>query len=436
MLQHDNKNQSIFLKMVLSVSLFIIAVYWAWWFCSPKPVITSKAGNISQGTLSYINFVFYSDKSHMQMLEDLKEDMAIGYLADGLGLREDPYYSKFLAISLRSRIQRAAIEWLKYKNKTMDIDIDIVFKQYGIESDPQQATKLIQSCIQREKHGFRLKCQDVIVGQIQNKPLHLTMIKMLMTPEEWYQFISFLPTPMENAYTSYLTRFLYYIVHKDLIEYFSPVIKELKQMDHDQVARRYISVKYGMAQEGVYPSHRLNLDFPDTVLFNHFFAIKHRFLPVQTVQVQYSVFESMDIAKMVYNKLKNGENLISLAKQYAINDLFVQTAYPHRLSGYGVNGMSSNPDQRAIIDNYLLDAARKNILLPQPHKLDQGVLVAQLSQLERQQRELKYREYQFAVKRDLTLKTLKEKFRIDVEDATNAIQWKQINHDFDLVTPY
>ena len=435
MLQHEKKNKSIFLKIIFILCLFMIAVYWAWWFCSSKPVITSQAGNLSQGTLSYIYFVLYSDKTQNQMFQDLKENMAIGYLADGLGLCDDPYYSKFFAISQRSRRQRAAIEWLRYKNKSIDIDLNIVFNQYGIESDPQQATKLIQSCIQREKHGFRLKCQDVIIGQINNKPLSLSMIKFLMTPEEWYQFLSFLPTPMENAYKSYLTRFLYHVVHKELIEYFAPVLKELQQMDHDQVASRYISVKYGMAQEGIYPSKRLTLDFPDTVLFNHFFAIKDRFLPVQAVQVQYSVFESMDIAEMVYNKLNNGENLIALAKQYAINDHFVQTSYPHRLYGYGVQGMSSNPEQRAIIDNYLLDAARKNILLPKPHKLDQGVLVAQLSHLERQQRELKYREYQFAVRRDLTLKTLKEKFRIDVEDAANAIQWKQINNDIDLVRP-
>jgi hypothetical protein len=169
----------------------------------------------------------------------------------------------------------------------------------------------------------------------------------------------------------------------------------------------------------------LNLDFPQTILFNHFFAIKHRFLPVQTVQVQYSVFETMDIAEMVYKKLHKGEDFIGLAKQYAINDHFVQTAYPHNLSGYGVNGMPSTPEQRAIIDNYLLDAATKNILLPKPHPLDRGVLVAQLSDLKRQQRQLTFRNYQFAVKRDLTLITLKKKYRIDIEDVINEIQWQR-----------
>jgi hypothetical protein len=304
----------------------------------------------------------------------------------------------------------------------------LTFKEFDIDSDPHKATESIQSCIQREKHGFRLKCHDVVLGRIKNASLKLSMIKPLLTPDEWQQFLAFLPLPMENAYKSYLKRFLYHVVHQEMVEFFSPALEELEQVDHDQVANRYISVKYGMTHEGIYPTRRLSLDFPDTVLFNHFFAIKHRFLPVQTVQVQYSVFETMDMAEMVYKKLHEGESLVSLAKLYAINDHFIQTAYPHKLSGYGVNGMPSHPEQRAIIDNYLLNAARKNNLLPQPHPLDRGVLVAQLSNLQRQESALKYRDYQFAVKRDLTLKILKEKFRIDVEDAIDEIQWQCVDN--------
>jgi hypothetical protein len=415
------------LKILLSLLILFIVTYFVWWHRSSTLVIESKAGNISQGTFAYIKFIYYSDKSNIQVFQDFQESMAIGYLADGLGLLDDPYYPKYLAISKRSRIQRASIQWLKHKNHTIDIDIDSVFKQYGIESDPKQATKAIQSCIQREKNVFRLKCQDVVIGKYKDENLSLNMFKPLMTHQEWNQFLSFLPPPMENAYKSYLKRFLYDTVHQEMIDVYSPVLEELKQIDHDRVAHRFISVKYGMAQEGIYPTSRLTLDFPNTVLFNHFFAIKHRFLPVQTVKVQYSVFETMDIAKMVYNKLHDGEPLIPFAKKYAINDYFIQTAYPHQLSGYGVNGLPSHPEQRAIIDNYLLDAARNNQLLPHPHPLDRGVLVAQLSDLERKERQLKYRDYQFAVRRDLTLKTLKEKFRIDVEDAIHEIQWKQIN---------
>jgi len=425
----QEKKQTKLVIISFSLCVTAMAVSFIWWHWSPKSVIKSKAGNISQGTFAYIQFIYYSNKSKMQIFDDFKKNMAIGYIADQLGLLDDPYYSKFLAISQRSRIQRAAIQWLKHKKKTNDIDINLAFKEYGIESDPQQATKAIQACIQREKHNFHLKCPDVVLGRIKNKSLTLTIIKPLLTPEEWYQFLSFLPLPMENAYKSYLKRFLYRVVHQEMINFFSPVLKELEQIDHDHVASRFISVKYGMTHEGIYPTRRLALDFPDTVLFNHFFAIKNRFLPVETVQVQYSVFETMDIAEMVNKKLHDGESLIPLAKQYAINNHFVQTAYPQKLSGYGVNGMPSHPEQRAIIDNYLLDAARKNDLLPHPHQLDRGVLVAQLSNLERKDSALKYRDYRFAVKRDLTLKTLNEKFHIDVEDAINEIQWQRVNNN-------
>jgi hypothetical protein len=420
------------LKVVICFCAIVISADIAWWYWTPKPVITSKAGNISSGTFSYIYFVYYLNKSNAHLIQDCQERMAIGHIADNLGLLDDPYYPKFLAITQRSRVQRAALQWLKHKNKTNDVDIDLAFNQYQIESDSRQATQSIQSCIMREQHGFRLKCKEVVVGQFHKEPLTLSMIKPLLTPEEWHQFLSFLPSPMENAYQNYLTRFLYDVVHQEIIAFFTPDLDELKQRDHDQVARRFISVKYGMAHEGIYPTGRLTLDFPETVLFNHFFAIQHRFLPVQTVQVQYSVFETMDIAKMVYNKLNDGENLIHFARQYAINDHFVKTAYPHKLSGYGVNGMPSHPEERAIIDNYLLDAARNNQLLPHPHQLDRGVLVAQLSNLERADRKLKYREYQFAVRRDLTLKTLKEKYRIDIEDAIHEIQW-QCNDSLPLV---
>jgi hypothetical protein len=425
MLKIDINTRAI-LKIVICLCTIVIAADIAWWYWSPKPVITSKVGNVSSGTFSYIYFVYYENKSNTRLIQDCQERMAIGHIADNLGLLDDPYYLKFLAITQRSRAQRAALQWLKHKNKTNDVDIDLAFNQYQIESDPRQATKSIQSCIMREQHGFRLKCKNIVVGQFHNEPLTLSMIKPLLTPEEWYQFLSFLPLPMENAYQSYLTRFLYHVVHQEIIAFFSPDLNELKQRDHDQVARRFISVKYGMAHEGIYPTGRLALDFPDTVLFNHFFAIQHRFLPVQTVQVQYSVFETMDIAKMVYNKLHDGESLIRFARQYAINDHFVKTAYPHQLSGYGVNGMPSHPEERAIIDNYLLDAAHNNHLLPHPHQLDRGVLVAQLSNLEREDRKLKYRDYQFAVRRDLTLKTLKEKYRIDVEDAVHDIEWQLV----------
>jgi len=430
-----NIKETTILKILICLCVIIISAYMIWLYWSPKPVITSKVGNITSGTFSYIYFIYYLNPSNTQIIQDFQENMAIGYLADKLGLPDDPYYSKFLAISQRSRIQRAAIQWLKHNNKTNDVDIEMAFKQYEIESDPSQATKTIQACIVREKHGFRLRDHDVVVGKLHNEPLTLSMIKPLLTKDEWDQFLSFLPSPMENAYQSYLTRFLYHVVHQEMITFFSPDLDELKQIDHNQVARRFISVKYGMAHEGIYPTGRLSLDFPDTVLFNHFFAIQHRFLPVQTVQVQYSVFETMDIAKMVYNKLHDGESIIRFAKQYAIDDHFIQTAYPHKLSGYGVNGMPSHPEQRAIIDNYLLDAARNNQLLPHPHQLDRGVLVAQLSNLEREDRQLKYRDYQFAVRRDLTLKTLKEKYRIDVEDAIQEIQWKHSNYEKALIMP-
>jgi len=424
------KEKIIIIKRILCCVFCIsIAAFGAWWYLSPKPVIKSNVGNISQGTFSYIRFVYYADQSNLKIFQDFQESMAIGYLADGLGFTHDPYYSKFLAMEQRTRIQRAAIQWIKHKQNVAHIDIEMAFKRYGIESDPEQATKSIQSCIQQEKHGFRLKCQDVEIGQMNKKPLRLSMLKPLLTPEEWYQFLSFLPAPMEDAYKSYLIRYLYYIVHQNIINFYNPVLEELEQIDHNQVAKRYISVKYGMAHEGIYPTRRLNLDFPQTMLFNHFFAIQHRFLPVQSVQVQYSVFETMDLAEMVYKKLRNGESLIDLAKQYAMNAHFIQTAYPHKISGYGVNGMPSTPQQRAIIDNFLLDAATKNILLPTPHQLDRGVLVAQLSDLKRQTRQLKYRDYQFAVKRDLSLKTLKKKYRIDVEDAIKEIQWQRVIHE-------
>jgi hypothetical protein len=65
-----------------------------------------------------------------------------------------------------------------------------------------------------------LKCKNIVVGQFHNEPLTLSMIKPLLTPEEWYQFLSFLPLPMENAYQSYLTRFLYHVVHQEIIVVF------------------------------------------------------------------------------------------------------------------------------------------------------------------------------------------------------------------------
>jgi len=414
------------ISMVSAILLLIIISYGGIRYYAPKPVITSNIGNISQPTLAYLRFVEYSEQSSEQIFENFQNSMASGYLADQLGLRDDPFYEKFLAISRRARKQRAAIQWIKHNTGTMDVDLKAAFKQYAIESDVKKAIDNIVPCIQREQHGFRLKCSDVVVGQFNNRPLTLSMIHPLMTANEWQQFLSFLPGPMETAYKNYLRRFLYHSIHEKVVDHFNPVLDELEQMDHYQVAKRYIAVKYGMAHEGIYPTGRLSLDFPDTVLFNHFFAIKDRFLPVKHVQVQYSVFENMDMANMVHQKLREGEKLIDLAMQYAIHDYFVQTAYPHQLSGYGVDGMPSHPEKRPIIDNFLLDAARNNQLLPNPHPLDQGVLVAKLSDLKRQNLQLKYREYQFAVRRDLTLKVLSKKYRVDLEDALELINWQRI----------
>ncbi|MBF0453026.1 MAG: hypothetical protein HQK75_20155 [Candidatus Magnetomorum sp.] len=406
--------------LFLSAILFGMIGYGVWRYVTPIPVISSKAGNISQGTFSYLRFVYYSDlqkkNSNLeQIVNDCQHSIAIGHLGDRLGLLEDTYYPHFLDLSYQARIQRAAVKFLK-QTIGPDFNIQQALKAYDIVSDPKTATTIIQKCIQRDVHRFRLDCPDVVVGQFQQHPLKLSMIKPLLTAKEWQQFLSFLPTPMVDAYNSYLTRFLYHTVHQKLLEKFSPVEKELLQMDHDLVAKRYISVKYGIGHEGIYPTQRLTLDFPQTVLYNHFFAIKNRFLPVETVHVQYTVVKNMDIARMLHQKLVDGADIQHLADQYAINDYFKQTANSHTLMGYGVDGMPSHPEQRAMIDNFLLDAAKKNLYFPLPHPLDKGVLIARLSSLTRKEQSLKYQEYQFAVKHDLSLKTLESKLSLDIED--------------------
>jgi len=423
-------------RWVLSIAMTTIFVcmigYGCWIYFSPIPVITSKAGHISRGTFSYLRFVYYSnpqqkDITPKEIYEDLKQYMAMGVLADRLGLSDDPYYPHFLNLTYQARIQRASVELLKQRIGP-DFMIQEALRQYAIVSDPQTATDRIQKCIQRDRHRFRMTCPEVVIGTMKDQPLRLSMIKPLMTEKEWHQFLSFLPIPMVDAYKKYLTRFLYHTVHQTILEHYSPVKKELSQMDHNLVAKRYLSVKYGMSHDGIYPTQRLTLDFPQTILFNHFFSIKKRFLPVKTVNVQYTVVENMDIAKMLYQKLIDGADIIQLARQYAINDFFIKTAYLHNLSGYGIDGMPSHPDQRAIIDNFLLDAARNEQYYPSPHPLDKGVLIAHLSHLIRQDHPLNYNEYQFAVKRDLTLKTLKTKFSVDIEDIMSELSFQfQIN---------
>ncbi|KPA12563.1 hypothetical protein MHK_007227 [Candidatus Magnetomorum sp. HK-1] len=418
--------------MIITITVFvfilIIIGYGCWNYLSPNPVISYKDGQISQGTFSYLRFVFYSDPSkknysNEQIYNDCKQNIVVGHLADDLGLKEDPYYYRYLALTHKARIQRAAVCWLK-KNIGPDFNLEQAFDIFKINSDPKQATKIIQSCIKRAAHRFRLDCPEIIVGKVKNQELKLSMIKPLLSKKEWQQFLSLLPSPMIDAYKSYLTRFLYHIIHQKVVEKFSPIQEELTCIDHYQVAKQYISVKYGMSHDGIYPTQRLTLDFPKTVLFNHFFAIKHRFLPVETVHVQYTVLENMDIAKKVHEEIQDGGDIINLAKKYAINKHFIKTAYPQKLFGYGVNGTPTHPAQRAIIDNFLLDAAQNNQLFPPPHPLDKGILVACLSQLKRKSLSIQYPEYQFAVKRDLTLKTLKSKLPIDIEDTIELLSFQ------------
>jgi len=414
----------------ISSTVFILLIigYGCWIYFSPIPIISFKNGQISKGTFSYLRFVFYSepakkDFSNDQIYKDCQQNIAIAHIADELGLKEDHYYYQFLRLARQARIQKAAVCWLKHTIGP-NFEIQQAFDRFKIESDPKQATEIIQSCIKRDVHKFRIDCPEVVVGKFKNKALKLSMIKPLLSQKEWYQFLSFLPAPMADAYKNYLRRFMYYIIHKKIIEIYSPIQKELSDIDHYHVAKRYISVKYGMSHDGIYPTQRLTLDFPKTVLFNHFFAIKHRFLSVESVDVQYTVFEDMDTAKSVYERIKEGENIIQMAKKYAINNHFIKTAYPKKLYGYGVNGMPSHPEQRAIIDNFLLNAAQNNQLNPYPHQLDKGVLVACLSNLKKENIKLNYPEYQFEVKRDLTLKTLKTKLPIDIEDMIESLLFR------------
>jgi len=412
------------------VTIFSVMIGYGCWlyFFSPIPVISSKAGNISLGTFNYIRFVYYSSPQqknipYEQLFQDLKQTIAMGVLADQLGLRQDSYYPHFLNLSYQARVQKASVTYLK-QILGPDFDIQEAFEKFNIKSNPKKAVDHIQKCIQRDRQQFRLTCSEVVVGTIQNHPLRLSMISPLLSQNEWHQFLSFLPIPMIDAYKKYLTRFLYHTVHQSILEKYSPVEKELTEIDHHFVAKRYISVKYGMGHDGIYPTQRLTLDFPQTILYNHFFAIKHRFLPIKTVTIQYTVVDDMDIAKMLYSKLSDGANMIDLANQYAINDYFKKTASPHTLAGYGVDGMPSHPEQRAIIDNFLLDAARNENSLPLPHPLDKGVLLSRLSNFSRQEKPLNYNEYQFAVKRDLTLQTLQSKLPIDIEDIISDLSFQ------------
>ncbi|MCP4135457.1 MAG: hypothetical protein GY754_31100 [bacterium] len=390
-------------------------------FGCAKKVTNSGAGSLSQGTFHYLQYVFFSDEKNVEDIpERLLEDDAKGILAEKLGLRSHDQFEKYKVLVRRARYNKAAARfWQEKFGKT--ITVDEAFGYYNIVFDPEKAVSSIKQGIFRKGNSINIGDDSIAVASWPNGEISLAAIREQLLPREWEQLLSFQAKPM----AALLKESLFYRVcgelNKELVESFKAHTGELERVDYNHVADKYLQVKYGMADEGIYPTSKQRIKLLPRELFNHFQKIKNRLLAVTSVTAGYTVVADPGTAEKFLDEQKKGTSFTDLAEKYAVAAAFKKTARDHRIQGYDLKLSLDERENRSFIHKVILDCALRDLYNPEPFSFRHGIILIKIRKITREKREIKYTDYISEVKQDLNNVLLQKQFSIDVEDMVKEI---------------
>ena len=413
------------IKKIIVVIILVLMVLSGvtFFYLKSQKVISSTLGDISVGTFNYLRFsLYYNIENKEDVIDKIQWEEARLILADRYDLKQEPAYPRLLKIGRRARINRAAVQLWKIK-LGKDFTWDDMLSHYQVRFE--NAVDLIVP--QLEKSGSQVKVKDdtVVIGSWKGGEITLAMLHSVMLPTEWEHLKGFDRVPMREAVDENIKRWMSVIGNQEVINILQPNRKELERFDQAYVADRYLSAKYALAKEGIFPAKKINIKLRPTQVFDHFFKTIHRFLMVERTKVQYTMVKDQPVAEKFLEGLQKGYSFKIMTAQYAQNKSFIKTAHPHWIAGYDMNLPLLERENRSFTDKLLLDFAQRNITKTTPwYGVGEGVYIIHVIEIIREDKHIDFKDFREEVTIDLSNQILKKEYDLDIKETMRLNKFK------------
>lgn len=403
------------IKIVMFVLLLCLGIVIS---CTPAPV-RSRAGSISAGTLRYLYVVMPGIKSPEEFIVKIKKQEAKGQLADRQGLKKDPHYKKFLILSKRTRESRGAVVILK-EVYGKAVPVDGLTKISGFQGRIKQAAEEIVRSRIRESNRIELNREDILLGNFEKGKIFLYDLKPHLLQEEWRRLKSLSTSPLEKALKDSLNIFIKSYLNAKLMERLDVDEDEANRFDFNEVADLFLSRRYGLASEGIYPVTTYELPLTPPELFEHFARMRTRWNPIDSVEASAAVVKDLATARKFVDALKK-ESFYSLALRYSRDMRFIERAKQHTFKLGPDNQKSA--DGFDMVQRLILETARQNSYKPEIFRIFRGYAIVKVKKIHFIQGKYSYNDYRDFVKISLTRKLLEKQFPVDLADMEKKLSF-------------
>jgi len=405
-------------KYIIFIS-FIGLVFF--FFQCSKPLISSKYGDISQGTFDYIKYVFYSkEKDIRKVIRKIKKEEAIGYLAEQYKLREDKSFEHFHLLTIRTRHKKTAVMSWRHSFKK-DFSKEDIYRKYGCLIDFKKKAKEIYSIT--HKKG-KIEYDDILICNSLKGRLTFKELRPLLLQHERKQLVSLAVIPLAGALQENLDRWLYKIETDKVLKQFKADIDAVNRYDFNRTADSFLLAKYGLAVEGVYPVKTFRINLKPDEIFDHFFRIKNQFQPVKEVLVEYCLLKNRKSAIKFEKEMKKFGVFYELAKEHTLNNKFIYTAKPHIIKGYNQNHPIIDKEKRPLIQQTILSLAQKDKKGFTISKLTSGYIAINIKKIDKFEKKIDFKVYRNFVKKDLIKMMLEKQYKVDIRFAEIELDFK------------
>ncbi|MCS6971657.1 MAG: hypothetical protein NZL89_01405 [Leptospiraceae bacterium] len=388
-----------------------------------KYVYEHREGRLSRGTFEVIKRSFYEgqfeeeetkEARNRKIIADIAELDALGVLATRKGLKQDPYYGEYLFRQKVARYGRVAItHWReKYGDK---FNWQMIFPAENLIFDAKKAVAELKAKFQKNESVL-----DHKIAEFEGRPVFYRNLKPVLAVSDYEQMPGFTEAALESGLRDALKLWLEKQIHDRVVWQFSADEQELRRFDHNKVAVLYLKVKYGKAGKGIYPAAMDNIPLTPVEIYDHFHKMQNTLAEVLWVKAAYTVVAEENIAEEIIAKLDQGADFVELARRYAIDPRFVETAKPHVIRGYGKDVLAR--EKRSYYDRLILDMAGRDISKPDPYLGKDGIVVARIYDVGRALEKVKLQDVMWKVENDLRTRLLNEVFDHDVRDTLAALR--------------
>lgn len=372
-------------------------------------MISSKAGEYSKGTLLFLWELFQDEKHSLGQSkvdpEHFKEELwrkeALYLLAMRHGLEQSAYFNDFLALEKKSRRGKAAFAYWRKKIKP-DFAFSDVFRHYRVQVDPQEAVREILRF--RELGG---KEEEVLIGAYRGGAITLRDLQRAQTTAEYKTFIGLDAKPMAEALSEKVRLFLACVAHDEMLRNYGAYESELVRFDMANVADKYLRVKYGFAQKGIYPEEPFKLNISIEEIYDEFHRHQNYYTGLDYVEGYEYAFKDEGEAKAMARQGMFEERRGRFLKIFAYQD--PQDEQERR--------------RRTLREQVILEAAYKNKKVSKTYPCGKEICIFVANRFSVREK-ADINKYYDNIEYNLRIDLLREQFTIDLKDMQDYLNFK------------